>query len=76
LAAGIKNRNSIDPLLMKMVRDGQIDKAGRGKYVSSGKIGKKDPAVDQPAEATEEFSVPANLSDLSPKEEPGGVRGV
>lgn len=71
LAAGIKNRNAIDLLLMKMARDGQIEKAGRGKYASSGKIGKKDPATEQPPEATNEPSTSANLSDLSAKEEPG-----
>jgi hypothetical protein len=71
LATGIKNRNSIDLLLMKMVRDGQIDKAGRGKYASSGKIRKKDPAAEQPTEVPDELSVPADLSDLSPNEEPG-----
>jgi hypothetical protein len=71
LATGIKSRNAIDLLLMKMVRDGQIEKAGRGKYSSSGKIGKKDPAVEQPTEVTEESTTSANLSDLSDKAEPG-----
>jgi len=73
LATGVKNRNAIDLLLMKMVRDGQIEKAARGKYANRGKIGKKDPAVEQPSEVAEELSVPANLSNLSPKGEPGGA---
>jgi AAA domain len=71
LATGTKNRNAIDLLLMKMLQDGQISKLGRGKYSSSGKIGKKDPASGQPTEITDELSPPANLSDLSGKAEPG-----
>jgi len=55
------------------LRDGQIEKAARGKYANRGKIGKKDPAAEQPSEVAEDLSVSANLSNLSPKEEPGGT---
>ncbi len=71
LATGIKNRNAIDLLLLKMVRDGQIEKAARGKYAMSGKIGKKDAAAKQAIDPVTGFSTPAILSDLSSKEEPG-----
>jgi hypothetical protein len=67
LATGRTNRNAMDLLLFKMVKDGQIGKASRGKYVSSGKIGKKDVAAEQDIDGTSELSVSDNLSDLSVK---------
>jgi AAA domain len=71
LATGIKKRNAIDILLHKMVRDGQIGKAGHGKYVNSGKVGKKDPAGDQASDEANEIAASANLSNLSGKEDRG-----
>jgi AAA domain len=73
LATGIKNRNSIDLLLLRMVRDGQIARVGRGKYVNAGKIGKKEPVAAQRSDAAKDSSAPVDLSDLSAKEEPGGT---
>jgi AAA domain len=73
LATGIKKRNALDILLHKMVRNGQIGKAGHGKYVNSGKIGKKDPAGEQTPDEANKISASANLSDLSGKEDPGGA---
>lgn len=73
LATGTKNRNSIDILLSKMVQENQIHRAGRGKYVGHGKIGKKDSAADQPSEAAKESATMPNLSDLSTDKGPGGI---
>jgi hypothetical protein len=73
LAAGIKNRNALDVLLHKMVRDGQIGKVGHGKYVNDGKIGKKDPAGEQASDEPNEIVASANLSDLSGRQEPGSA---
>jgi hypothetical protein len=73
LAAGIKNRNSIDILLLKMVREGQIVKVTRGRYVSAGKIGKKDSPSEQATEETQKIVTLGDLSDLSANEGPGGA---
>jgi hypothetical protein len=70
-ATGIKNRNAMDLLLMKMVRNSQIEKAARGKYANSGKIGKKDAPAEQATDPSPESSAPPNLSELSVAEEPG-----
>jgi hypothetical protein len=65
LASGGTSRNAIDIMLFKMVKDGQISKVSRGKYVSCGKIGKKDAAAVQGVDEAFELLVSANLSDLS-----------
>jgi len=65
LAAGIKNRNSIDLLLLKMTREGQIAKVSRGKYTNSGKIGKKDDPTAQTSEGVQKTPNLGDLSDLS-----------
>jgi hypothetical protein len=73
LATGIKNRNSIDILLLKMVREGQIEKPSRGRYLARGKIGKKDHEPAEAAETDAEASPAANLSDLSEDPPPGAL---
>jgi hypothetical protein len=65
LATGSTNRNAMDLMLLKMVKEGQITRLSRGKYVSCGKIGKKDAAAVQGVDEASELLVSANLSDLS-----------
>ncbi|SRR6266851_4427168 len=72
LATNNPNRNAIDILLLRMVKDGLITKSARGKYASSGKIGKKDMIAEQSVERTAEKGASANLSDLSSPREDGG----
>jgi hypothetical protein len=64
-AAGLGSRNAADVLLHRMARDGEIEKAGRGRYTlstDSSKIGQKERSagevIDFPCER--EF-----LSDLT-----------
>jgi hypothetical protein len=40
--ADLKNRNAADLLLSKMVRDGDIERTGRGLYAMPGQIGQKE----------------------------------
>jgi RecA-family ATPase len=49
VATGRRDRNAIDQLLFKMLRDGEIGRLKRGIY-TTGKIGKKERNEDQPAE--------------------------
>lgn len=72
LATKNQNRNAIDILLLKMVKDGLISKVARGKYVTSGKIGKKDLVADQGTDEIIEKPILADLSDLSARPEDGG----
>jgi hypothetical protein len=72
LATNNPNRNATDILLLKMVKDGLISKVARGKYVTSGKIGKKDLVAEQSVERTAEKGASANLSDLSSPRKDGG----
>jgi AAA domain len=65
LATGSTNRGAMDLMLLKMVRDGQISKASRGKYVSCGKTGKKDTTAEQAIGGASDLPVSANLSNLS-----------
>jgi hypothetical protein len=71
LATNNSNRNAIDLLLLKMVKDGLISKVARGKYVSTGKIGKKDLVGEQVTDRTAEKETLADLSDLSAEREHG-----
>ncbi len=70
-ATGIKNRNAIDILLSRMVREGQIEKPSRGKYLSRGKIGKKDSEATEEVETNTKSPCTTNLSDLSNGSPPG-----
>jgi hypothetical protein len=65
LATGGTSRNAIDLMLFKMVKEGQIKKASRGKYVGYGKIGKKEPAEGQHSDLAKDSTMPPDLSDLS-----------
>ncbi len=52
LAAGLDNRNAVDIMLFKMVKAGEVEKAGRGLYFlpgvhNPGKIGKKERSRDR-----------------------------
>jgi hypothetical protein len=49
VATGRRDRNAVDQLLFKMLRDGEVHRPKRGVYVA-GKIGKKERNEDQPAE--------------------------
>ena len=66
IAAELRNRNATDVLLGKMVRDGEIVRADRGRYVlsetDSGQIGQKERLGTQSIVSKEEI---VNLSDLS-----------
>jgi AAA domain len=44
MATGRRDRNAFDQLLFRMLRDGDVIRPSRGKYVLSGKINKKDGA--------------------------------
>jgi hypothetical protein len=66
LSADLRNRNATDVLLGKMTRDGEIERAQRGRYslksTDAGQIGQKEILKGQEADNTQEKS---NLSDLS-----------
>ena len=49
IATGRRDRNALNQLLFKMVRDGEIERPKRGLYVA-GKIDKKERNEHQPAE--------------------------
>jgi hypothetical protein len=69
LAAELRNRNAADVLLFKMVKDGEIIRAGRGLYSlpgqEPGKIGKKERLEGQGSELREETPNLTNLTDLT-----------
>jgi hypothetical protein len=64
--AEMENRNAIDLLLRKMVKDDEIERVGRGRYALSGetdgKIGQKERSGAEPNDFPQENG---NLSDLS-----------
>jgi AAA domain len=69
IAAELRTRNATDILLGKMVRDGEIVRADRGRYTlsqtGSGQIGQKERLETQPTVLQGETSNLSNLSDLS-----------
>jgi len=62
LATDRRDRNSLDQLLFKMVKAGDIEKPARGKYALPSKIDKKDGSSTQTADVDEESN---NLIDLT-----------
>jgi hypothetical protein len=69
VAAELRNRNATDLLLGKMVRDGEIVRADRGRYAppdtDAGQIGQKERSETQDSDFGEETDNLSNLSDLS-----------
>jgi hypothetical protein len=61
-ATGRSDRNAVYQLLWKMIRDGEVQRAGRGTYSLPGKIAGKKPGKMQNTENTEENG---NLTDLT-----------
>jgi hypothetical protein len=65
----MQNRNAIDTLLYKMVRDGEIVRVGRGRYYLSatndGQIGQKERLGTQYTDIVGKNGNLSNLSDLS-----------
>jgi hypothetical protein len=49
-ATGRRDRNALDQLLFKMLRDGDLVRVKRGVYGLPGKNGKKERSEDEPAE--------------------------
>jgi hypothetical protein len=64
MAATERNdRNALDQLLFKMIRDGDLVKVKRGVYATAaGKIGKKE---RNDLQGTDEIEEPGNLTDLT-----------
>jgi predicted transcriptional regulator of viral defense system len=71
--AEMQNRNAVDILLGKMVRDGEIVRVGRGRYDLSpkinGQIGQKERLDGKATDSVEKNSNLSNLSDLSARTE-------
>jgi hypothetical protein len=69
VAAELRNRNATDLLLGKMVRDGEIVRADRGRYAlpdtDAGQIGQKERTETQDSDLQEETDNLSNLSNLS-----------
>jgi hypothetical protein len=62
----VKNRNAIDLLLRKMVKDGEIERVGRGQYTVSGETGGKIGQKERLGAEHNDFpGENGNLSDLS-----------
>jgi hypothetical protein len=73
------NRNAVDILLGKMVRDGEIVRVGRGRYdlsaENSGQNGQKERNDSKATDSTKENENLSNLSDLSArKDKPHSAR--
>jgi hypothetical protein len=65
--ADMTNRGATDTLLSRMVRDGEIERVGKGRYCLSatGKIGQKERLNGQMTEIVEETGNLTDLTDLS-----------
>jgi hypothetical protein len=61
-ATGRTDRNAVDQLLFKMTQDGDVEKAGHGKYVLPGKIRKNERSGAKHPDIAAE---PTNLTDLT-----------
>jgi hypothetical protein len=74
--AEMKNRGATDTLLSKMVRDGEIERVGKGRYSLSahntGKIGQTERSAGQPTESIDKRDNLSDLSDLSGPIQSGG----
>jgi hypothetical protein len=67
--AELRGRNAADILLSKMVKDGEIERVGRGRYnlsgANEGKNGQKERFSAQGIDSVDKNSDLSNLSDLS-----------
>lgn len=66
--ANMRSRNATDLMLSKMVRSGEIERIGRGRYrlpSTSGQIGQTDGNQPDPADSATKTGDLSNLSDLS-----------
>jgi hypothetical protein len=64
-AIGRTDRNAVDQLLYKMATAGEIERAGRGKYQTAGKNGKKERSGDPATDFAGNNGNLTNLTDLT-----------